>query len=115
MTQVLSFEGIPAAVVELHKKVDDLTGRLSAFLESKEAQNEKLLSAAEACKLFVPAISRLTLIRWTKADYLKEHRLGGRIYYRQSEVIEAAKHLKKYKSKHRHNNIPVHGKNNKQP
>ena len=97
MIQELTFEGIPAAVVELHKKVDNLSGRLSVFFEAQEAQEEKLLSASEACKLFIPAISRLTLIRWTKADYLKEHRIGGRVYYRQSEVIEGAKHLGKYK------------------
>lgn len=90
---------MPAAVAELHNKVDNLTGKLSAFFEAKEAQEERLLSAGEACKLFVPAISRLTLIRWTKADYLKEHRIGGRVYYRQSEVIESAKHLEKYKNK----------------
>lgn len=100
MTQELTFEGIPAAVVELHRKVDDLAGRLSVLLDAKEAQDERLLSAGEACKMFVPAISRLTLIRWTKADYLIEHRIGGRVYYRQSEVIAAAKHLEKYKSKH---------------
>ena len=90
---------MPAAVADLHKKVDELTGKLSALFETKEAQDERLLSATEACKLFIPAISRLTLIRWTKADYLKEHRIGGRVYYKQSEIIESAKHLEKYKSK----------------
>ena len=86
-------------MVELHKKVDSLSGRLSVFLDAKEAQDERLLSAAEACKLFVPAISRLTLIRWTKADYIKEHRIGGRVYYKLSEVTASAKHLEKYKNK----------------
>jgi len=99
MAQKGTFEELPTAVAELHQKIDDLTGRVAALLETKEAQDEKLLSATEACKLFIPAISRLTLIRWTKADYLKEHRIGGRVYYRLSEVIEGAKHLEKYKSK----------------
>jgi len=99
MKRELSFEQVPASVAELHAKMDELTGKLSTLLETKEAQNERLLSAGEACKLFVPAISRLTLIRWTKADYLKEHRIGGRVYYKQSEVIDGAKHLEKYKSK----------------
>ena len=98
MTQELSLEKVPASVAELHHKLDDLTGKLSAFFNAKVAQEEKLLSASEACKLFVPAISRLTLIRWTKADLLKEYRIGGRVYYKQSEIIEAAKHLEKYKS-----------------
>jgi len=100
MVQKLTLEQLPASVEELHTKLDDLAGRLTPLLEAKVAQEERLLSAGEACKLFVPAISRLTLIRWTKADYLHEHRIGGRVYYRQSEVIEGAKHLEKYKSKH---------------
>jgi len=95
----LSFEGLPASVVELHNKVDTLANKLSTLFQEKEAQTEKLLSAAEACKVFVPAISRLTLIRWTKADLLKEHRIGGRVYYKQSEIIASAIHLQKYKTK----------------
>lgn len=115
MKQELTFEGIPAAVLELHRKLDDLTGKLSAIFEAKEALEERLLSAGEACKLFVPAISRLTLIRWTKADFLQEHRIGGRVYYRQSEVIEAAKHLEKYKSKQRCGAGTGNAKSNKRP
>jgi hypothetical protein len=99
MLQELSFEQMPASMVELHRKIDGLDEKLSEWVASKMAQDERLLSASEACKLFIPAISRLTLIRWTKADYLKEHRIGGRVYYKQSEVIDAAKHLQKYKSK----------------
>ena len=99
MAQKLSFEQVPAAVEELHNKLDSLSGKLSVLFEAKGAQEERLLSAAEACKVFVPAISRLTLIRWTKADYLKEHRIGGRVYYKQSEIIESAKHLVKYKGR----------------
>ena len=95
----LTLEQVPASVEELHAKLDDLTGKVSALFETKEAQEEKLLSATEACKVFVPTISRLTLIRWTQADYLKEHRIGGRVYYKHSEIIESAKHLEKYKSK----------------
>ncbi|MCF8450691.1 MAG: helix-turn-helix domain-containing protein [Taibaiella sp.] len=99
MVQKLTLEEVPAAVAELHTKLDDLTGKVAALFETKEAQDERLLSAGEACKMFVPAISRLTLIRWTKADYLKEHRIGGRVYYRQSQVIDAAKHIVKYKNR----------------
>ncbi len=95
----LTLEQVPASVEELHQKIDKLAGKVSAIFETKEAQQERLLSATEACKLFVPAISRLTLIRWTKADYLREHRIGGRVYYKQSEVIDGATHLEKYKNK----------------
>lgn len=99
MVHKLTLEQLPEAVVDLHAKLDELNGKLSTIFDSKRDQEERLLSASEACKLFVPAISRLTLIRWTKADYLKEHRIGGRVYYKQSEIISSAKHLQKYKSK----------------
>lgn len=62
-------------------------------------QNEKevkLLSAFEACKLFQPSISKLTLHRWTKDGLIPVHRLGGRIYYNNLEVIAAAQTIKKY-------------------
>ena len=94
----LTLEQVPEAVVELHKKFDSFNQKLTEWVAVAATQDEKLLSASEACKLFVPSISRLTLIRWTKADHLKEYRIGGRVYYKQSEIIEAAKHLEKYKS-----------------
>jgi len=100
MTQsTLTLETVPAAVAELHSKFDQLSGQLSELFKAKQMQSETLLSAADACKVFVPAISRLTLIRWTQAGHLKEHRIGGRVYYKHSEIIESAKHLEKYKSK----------------
>ena len=59
--------------------------------------DEKLIGTEEACKLFVPAISRQTLANWTKEGLLKVYKLSGRIYYKQSEIISAAKELKPYK------------------
>ena len=62
-------------------------------------QDERLISPAETCKLFNPPISKVTLTAWTKQGYLQDHRIGGRIYYKQTEVIESAKTLKKYQTK----------------
>lgn len=61
-----------------------------------EEIEQKLLSPSETCKLFSPPISKPTLSSWTKSGFLKDYRISGRVYYRASEVIEAAKHLKKY-------------------
>ena len=60
-------------------------------------QEEKLISPAEACKLFKPAISKTTLAAWTKQGLLTEYRIGGRVYYKISEVFKSLKSLKKYK------------------
>jgi hypothetical protein len=62
-----------------------------------ESLQEKLLSPAETRKLFQPGISRPTLVAWTKDGRLKSYTMGKNIYYKYSEVIEAAKELKRYK------------------
>ena len=61
-------------------------------------QEEKLISPAEACKLFKPAITKATLTSWTKQGFLQEHRIGGRVFYRQSEILASTITLGKYKS-----------------
>lgn len=55
-----------------------------------------LLSPAETCKIFNPAISKVTLHSWTKDGLIPVHRIGGRIFYKHAEVIEAAKRIKKF-------------------
>lgn len=61
-------------------------------------QEERLLSPAESCKLFKPAITKATLASWTKQGFLQEHRIGGRVFYLQSEILASTKKLSKYKS-----------------
>jgi hypothetical protein len=61
-----------------------------------EQRQAALLSPAEACKLFQPAISVRTLTRWTQDGHIKDHRIGGRIWYKYDEVVESAKRLKKF-------------------
>ena len=98
MKQNISFEQMPAVLSELTEKIDSMHDALSKIASSQEADQERLISASEACKLFVPSISRLTLIRWTKANYLHEHRIGGRVFYKRSEIFDAAQHVRKYRS-----------------
>jgi len=62
-----------------------------------EAQG-KLLSPAQACKIFDPVISKITLSRWTKDGLITSQRIGGRIFYKQSDVIAAGATLKRYKA-----------------
>lgn len=56
-------------------------------------QEEKLLSPAETCKLFNPAITKATLTSWTKQGFLQEHRIGRRVFYLQSEILASTKKL----------------------
>jgi len=65
--------------------------------EHTQMEGEKLFSPSEACKVFHPAISKPTLASWTAAGFLKRYDIGGRVYYRYSEIIEATKTMKRYK------------------
>jgi hypothetical protein len=64
----------------------------------KSEEDEKLMSPAETCKLFIPTITKATLTSWTNQGLLDQYRIGGRIFYKKSEMIEKAKTLQKYKT-----------------
>ena len=82
----------------------ELTDSLKAMVvevitdQQQKQFNEKLVSPAEACKLFSPKISLPTLAAWEKLGYFSAQRIGGRVFYRQSEILQAGKTLRKYKS-----------------
>lgn len=68
-------------------------------LKAREQPAEKLLSPAEACKLFEPTISKVTLNKWTSDGLIPMQKIGGRVYYKLTDITEAGTHLKKYKNK----------------
>ena len=86
--------------------LDELESRLEAKLQqiiknelSRIEDNkalDRLLSPEETRKIFTPAISKVTLHHWAEQGKLKKHRIGARVYYKYSEVMDAVKHLKKY-------------------
>lgn len=69
---------------------------IEAIREVLQEKEEKFLSPAEVCKKFEPAISKTTLASWTKQGYLTEYRIGGRVFYKFSEIYKNNKALKKY-------------------
>lgn len=86
----------PAALVELFRPmIEQVVFRL------KEEQEEKLLSPTDVCKLFQPKISKVTLKSWADNGKLKEHKIGRRVFYKQSEILEAGTKLKKYQPLHK--------------
>lgn len=62
----------------------------------KADEPEKLLSPGEVCKMFIPAITKPTLTAWTAQGKLQDHRIGGRVFYRQSEILSKLFTLRKY-------------------
>ncbi len=85
----------PIPLIELESKLRDIVKEeLKTHLPQE--LDEKLLSPEETRKVFDPPISKVTIINWTKAGKLTAHRIGGRVYYKRSEIIIAATMLKKY-------------------
>lgn len=64
--------------------------------QDQQPQSDEFLSIAAAVKLFNPAISKVTLHRWKKEGVIPAYRMGGRIYYKRSEVMAAAQNVRKY-------------------
>ena len=86
----------PIPLEDLLKQFKEI---VEAAINAKQQKDigEKLISPKEACKIFQPNISRVTLDAWTASEKLIRYDIGGRVYYRYSEIIEAAKTLKRYK------------------
>ena len=59
--------------------------------ESPSPQENEILTRSETAKLF--QVNVATLHRWTIKGKLKQYGIGGRTYYKRSEVLEAVKPL----------------------
>jgi hypothetical protein len=97
MQSLITFQGLPVEV---------FWEQMAALIrhESEEAcksaqrqlQEERLLSPTEVCALFQPKISKSTLNAWTAKGLLKSYRLGGKVFYKLSEVLGSLSSVKKY-------------------
>lgn len=76
---------------------------ISEATNQQPQPEEELLSPKQAVKIFNPAISLITLHRWTKDGLIPRCRVRGRLWYKRSEIIAAAQTLKKYD----HNKLPA--------
>ncbi len=74
----------------------DLQTSVNKLVSEKK---EVFLSPEETRKMFTPAISKSTLIRWHKKSLVKRHIIGGRVCYKLSEIEQAAKSIQPYKTR----------------
>lgn len=86
---------IPITVDQLLQSIREIVDEVVKEHREQELQ-ARLLSASETVKLFKPTISKVTLHNWTTQGLIPIHRIGGRLFYKYSEVINAAKKLRKY-------------------
>ena len=59
---------------------------LLAEREKSSTQSEKYLTIAETVEKY--GISKPTLYRWSRLDYLPKVKLGGKSFYRESDIIK---------------------------
>lgn len=84
-------------------RMSDLVASLREIIkeELRAAQGaqeqDKLMSPADACKIFTPKISRGTLSNWTNDGLIPVQRIGGRLWYKHSDLLTAGSTLKRYK------------------
>lgn len=78
---------------------EKVRGQLMADVRALLAeQDERLISPAEAARLFVPAVSTRTLSAWVKDGRIPSYSFGRRVFFKKSEIIQSAKLIKKYKA-----------------
>lgn len=82
--------------------VNDLLSQLRAIVREEIAaesskQEEQLISTKVACTLFSPSISEKTLFNWTKQGLIPSHRIGAKVLYKKSEILNSLTTLKKFK------------------
>lgn len=93
---------IPNPQTVVFVPLEQLTSTIDRIVQirirEKQAEDlqEKFLSPKETSKMFSPSVSVVTLDAWAEKGYLNKHYIGGRTYYKYSEVVEAVKKRKKY-------------------
>ena len=56
-------------------------------MKMKVKRNNPIITRKEAAKML--SISLTTLKSWTDLGFLKSYKLGGRIYYKENEILES--------------------------
>lgn len=90
-------EQIIITTLSPHELVEVFRPMFKEILQELQSEKEEFLSPAQTCKIFVPPLSKTTLAAWTKQGRITEHRIGGRVFYKLSEILEKSKTLLRYK------------------
>jgi len=94
--------GSPEQIILSQISLADIYNRIRTIVreeivvEKIHDLQEKMLSPSETCKLFNPKISLVTLDSWAGKGLLIKHYIGGRTYYKYSQVLNSLKTLKRY-------------------
>jgi excisionase family DNA binding protein len=95
MSQIL-FTGIK--LNELLERIGQLIDSKIGVLPTKKKETQSdYLTRAEASRLL--KITLPTLHDWTKLGYLKSYKMGSRVLYKESEIIQTLEQVPSFKYK----------------
>lgn len=72
--------------VDLKEFVFDLVDEISANQIEERYKKEKYFTRDEVCKQH--HVDKSTLWRWAKSGYLVPVKLGGKVFYKESDIIK---------------------------
>ena len=70
---------------------ESFDSELKSFLKNSSKEEEQLLTINEACQIF--KVSKVTIHKWKKNKILPFHRIGRKIYFKRSELINSLKFI----------------------
>lgn len=73
--------------------INEIVGKLSSEFQPK--QPDEYFTRAEVCRLL--SVNQSTLYRWCKAGIIPSYSLGGRVYFKCSEIEEIISNNIEYK------------------
>jgi excisionase family DNA binding protein len=96
MTNIVQLENTNANDFK-NEIVKGVTNALKGYAETlQNPDKDKLLSRQETADLLL--VSLVTLWDWTKKDLIPAYRIGNKVRYKKSEVLEALQKMNKFQS-----------------
>jgi excisionase family DNA binding protein len=95
MTNVLQLENTNALDFK-NEIVIEVINALKGFANTLQPDNDQLLTREETAKML--SVSLVTLWDWTRKDLIPAYRIGNKVRYKKSEVLEALQKMNKFSS-----------------
>ena len=80
----ITFDNLPDAVQELHKKIDRLLSQQTA--KKSDTDPDKLLTLEELIEFLPEKPAKQTIYGWVNGRLIPYEKHGKRLYFRKSEV-----------------------------
>jgi len=87
--KTIQVQGISAET--LLQKFDNLESQIKLLQQQSQPSTEKLITREETAKLL--SVSLVTLHNWVKSNILIAYRMGNKVRFKESEVINALQQI----------------------